>query len=452
MRAFNVFGWPSAIPPRQSESVTIQSTQAMLFPDVLPEGRDRDQSSSTFLDNLALPVHRWFRYSAGYSAAWVRDVIRQASCEKPLRVFDPFAGSATTLLAAEQEGVESLGIDAHPFVVRIARAKLQWRSDPEAYRHMAHHWRRLAKTLPASIESYPKLIRTCYDDVTLAQLDRLRRAYERIQDNSAASELVWLTMVAILRKTSMAGTAQWQYVLPKKKKRAYQDVDTAVGEMSRVIYGDMLRGQSLESPRASCAQADARMCDGVSDAAANLVITSPPYPNNYDYADATRLEMSFMGEVRGWGELQQAVRQYLIRSCSQHFPDRSIDLDEVVSSPELEPLHSAIRPICRNLDAIRMTKGGKKTYHLMIACYFRDLALVWRSLRRVCRRGSTVCFVIGDSAPYGVYIPVIPWLTALAEAAGFRNARFERTRDRNVKWKNRKHRVPLQEGRLWVEG
>jgi hypothetical protein len=29
---------------------------------------------------------------------------------------------------------------------------------------------------------------------------------------------------------------------------------------------------------------------------------------------------------------------------------------------------------------------------------------------------------------------------------------FEKTRDRNIKWKNRKHRVPLCEGRLWVEG
>ena len=88
----------------------------------------------------------------------------------------------------------------------------------------------------------------------------------------------------------------------------------------------------------------------------------------------------------------------------------------------------------------------------MIACYFRDLANVWLSLRRVCSPGADVCFVIGDSAPYGVYVSVIPWLGALAEAAGFKSHRFERTRARNVKWKNRKHRVPLQEGRLWVEG
>jgi hypothetical protein len=27
--------------------------------------------TSDFLDNMRLPVHRWFRYSAGFSAEWV---------------------------------------------------------------------------------------------------------------------------------------------------------------------------------------------------------------------------------------------------------------------------------------------------------------------------------------------------------------------------------------------
>lgn len=30
--------------------------------------------TSNFLDNLRLPVHRWFRYSAGFSAEWVEMV------------------------------------------------------------------------------------------------------------------------------------------------------------------------------------------------------------------------------------------------------------------------------------------------------------------------------------------------------------------------------------------
>ena len=88
----------------------------------------------------------------------------------------------------------------------------------------------------------------------------------------------------------------------------------------------------------------------------------------------------------------------------------------------------------------------------MIAAYFKDMAEVWLALRRVTAGGALVCFVIGDSAPYGVYVPVDRWLGDLAVAAGFTSFAFEKTRDRNLKWKNRKHRVPLHEGRLWVRG
>jgi len=88
----------------------------------------------------------------------------------------------------------------------------------------------------------------------------------------------------------------------------------------------------------------------------------------------------------------------------------------------------------------------------MVACYFADLARVWKALRRVCRRPARACFVVGDSAPYGVHVPVAEWLGRLALEAGFTAYEFEKTRDRNVKWKNRKHRVPLCEGRLWVQG
>lgn len=88
----------------------------------------------------------------------------------------------------------------------------------------------------------------------------------------------------------------------------------------------------------------------------------------------------------------------------------------------------------------------------MIAHYFYDLSQVWASLRRVVRPGGRACIVIGDSAPYGVHVPVERWLGELAVAAGFKTFKFEKLRDRNTKWKNRKHRVPLHEGHLWVEG
>ena len=426
--------------------------QHLLFPrtDLVP--RPCGRTSSTFADNAKLPVHRWFHYSAGFSGAWAESIIADAAYNGPTRVFDPFAGSGTTLLAAENIGVESFGLDAHPFICRVARAKLAHRSDPETYRKLIDRIICDAKQRDPNIDHYPVLIRRCYDDPALQALDLLRQAVDSVADGSPAAELAWLTLVGILRRVSHAGTAQWQYVLPSKTKKRPLKPVLAFHALSRTIYNDMVLSNELIGPHARFIEGDARSCRGVPEGFATLVITSPPYPNNYDYADATRLEMSFLGEIASWRELHESVRKYLLRSCTQHVPENTVNLDSVLSRNELGPIQSELTRVCQELAEVRLTKGGKKTYHLMVSCYFLDLAQAWFALRRVCASRCKICFVIGDSAPYGVYVPVIDWLSQLALAAGFKGCRFERTRDRNVKWKNRKHRVPLCEGHLWVDG
>ena len=62
----------------------------------------------------------------------------------------------------------------------------------------------------------------------------------------------------------------------------------------------------------------------------------------------------------------------------------------------------------------------------MIAAYFKDMAEVWMALRRATAKNAVVCFVIGDSAPYGVHVPVDRWLGELAVAAGFKSFIFEK--------------------------
>jgi hypothetical protein len=184
----------------------------------------------------------------------------------------------------------------------------------------------------------------------------------------------------------------------------------------------------------------------------DILITSPPYPNNYDYADSTRLEMLFWNEINGWGDLQTKVRNELIRSCSQHSAAEKLDLDTILNDKMLRPIQDDISTICKKLETVRLEYGGKKTYHTMIAAYYLDLAKVFIVLRQLMRENSVICFVIGDSAPYGIYAPADIWLGKLAIAAGFNSWTFEKTRDRNIKWKNRKHTVPLKEGRLWIKG
>ncbi|TPW21569.1 MAG: hypothetical protein FD126_551 [Elusimicrobia bacterium] len=356
------------------------------------------------------------------------------------------------MLAAASLGMPSYGVEAHPFIYRIARAKLHYRIDLTRYIKRCLAIEKAADKIPHDIGHYPDLIRNCFRDAVLVELDKLRRAWLKFADDSPESELAWLTIVAVLRSVSHVGTAPWQYVLPRKAKRAPLAPRLAFSRMAETIANDINAFVNPSVSKSILLRSDARTCVGVPTDSIDLVITSPPYANNYDYADATRLEMSFMGEVAGWGDLQATVRQFLVRSCSQHVPPGSVDLDAIVSSDVLRPIRDELRDVCSQLTTLRSERGGKKTYNLMVACYFLDMANVWQAMRRVCKPSARACFVIGDSAPYGIYLPVSDWMGRLAKSAGFAKYKFEKTRDRNIKWKNRKHRVPLCEGRLWVWG
>ncbi|MCB9764750.1 MAG: DNA modification methylase [Alphaproteobacteria bacterium] len=414
---------------------------------------ERRDDSTTFTPNQRLAVHRWFRYSAGFSGAWAADVVAEALPRGGV-VFDPFAGVATTLIAAQSQGCDAVGVEAHPLVTRIARAKLDWSTPPAAFSTLAEAVHQAAATLPTTpLDAYPELVRRIFEDDALAELDRLKRAIDAHADpDTPAGRLCWLALLAILRSCSGAGTAPWQYVLPDRRKAQVASPLPSFAAQCRLMAEDMasLQRQAPAPGAARLLQADARTLEGVADASVDLVLTSPPYPNNYDYADATRVELSFLGEVERWADLHDAVRQHLLRSCSQHTRKERLEVEALLDDPLLGPIRPALDDVCARLSALRAERKGHKAYDTMIAAYFADLARVWQALGRVCRPGARACFVIGDSAPYGVYVPVDLWLGVLAEATGFAVEGFEQTRARNIKWKNRKHRVPLKEGHLRV--
>jgi len=400
-----------------------------------------------------LPIHRWFRYSAGFSALWAREVIAEQVALGRRRILDPFAGSGTVMLESERFVTEGKGVEAHPFVFRVAKAKLLWRSNPRAFFNAAMGLVKTARTKPSKMADYPPLIEKCFPADALLKLNALKAAWQQMADGSPHSELTWLVLASILRECSPVGTAQWQYVLPRKRKVRVLDPFAAFEAKVHQMCADMaIRQQEFCGPPALICRDDARECATIPDGWAELVITSPPYANNYDYADATRLEMCFFGEVQSWGDLQETVRKHLVRSCTQHVAGLRNGLETYFGNSVLAPIDTELREVCARLEAERQSHGGKKPYHLMVAAYFSDLARVWQALRRVCAKDCIVCFVVGDSAPYGIYVPVDRWLGELALAVGFKSYRFEKTRDRNTKWKNRKHRVPLHEGRLWVVG
>lgn len=446
------FGYPWHDPAEKGTFVKSAQLALDLAPGTL-NGGGGATATSTFVANIGLPVHGWFRYSAGFSSTWARDVIgAHAAGREEFVALDPFAGVATAILAAEEADAVAIGLESHPFVVRIAQAKLLWSAPID---ELVEHGRAIlssARGLRGSSNHYPSLIRRCYPDDVIHDLDTLRSAWFDKANGAPSTELTWLALVAVLRACSPVGTAPWQYVLPRKSKsRVLPPYAAFSAQLERMATDMALRQAVGVKPRGRIREVDARTCTGIGDKSVDLILTSPPYPNNYDYADATRLEMSFFGEIEGWGDLQGKVRHHLVRSCSQHVAAERVRLDDLLAQMAATPIAAELERVCLALARERLTHGGKKDYHLMVAAYFTDMLQVFGALRRVCKDDAAVCMVIGDSAPYGVHVPVDRWLGELACDAGFSSYRFEKVRDRNVKWANRKHRVPLHEGRLWID-
>lgn len=421
---------------------------------ISPEPTDIQDYSATFAGNMTIPIHGWYRYTAGFSAEWVRNVINENKINDKINIVEPFVGSGTVLLEAEFAGVNSMGVESHPYIYRIAKTKLQWNYNIDEFKASANLLLKNAKTKIIEERTYPALITKCYPIEIINKLESLKIAWLESNDNDELKNFTWFIITAILRATSPVGTAQWQYIQPNKTKGKvldpYQAYEMKVIQMAKDMK--IMQKQNIQQSITNIFNEDARNIESIPENWGDLVITSPPYANNYDYADATRLEMTFWGDIEGWGDLQEKVRGNLIRACTQHVSKMQKEVEELLNHPLLQSIQDELRAVYEKLKVERLSHGGKKNYHTMAVAYFFDMANVFVSLRRIMKTNSKMCFVIGDSAPYSVYLPVDKWLGELAISAGFSDYSFEKLRDRNIKWKNRKHRVPLKEGRLWING
>jgi DNA modification methylase len=185
------------------------------------------------------------------------------------------------------------------------------------------------------------------------------------------------------------------------------------------------------------------------EASVDLVITSPPYLNNYDYADRTRLELYFLGWAKSWHDITTQVRERLIISSTTQV--RRAGFNEEPLNDELKNnapiIYKELRTKITQLSHIRSKKGGKKSYDLMVASYFNDMLQAMKQVYRVLKTKAPFVLVLGDSAPYGVHIPTDIYLGEMALGLGFQQYAIQTLRGRGEKWRSnpQRHKMTLKE-------
>lgn len=422
------------------------------------------QEWGTFKDSLRAPIHNWFTYPAGFSYKAVEASLRTNGIEEEDVIYDPFMGSGTTNLTAKKLGLNSYGVEAHPFVFRIAKAKLCWNISRASALDTLMRIKSAVRSqngqpdqvVKKRLESeFPELILKCYDDKALLDLMMIRNAITELSLRSELADFFFVGLTALLREVSLAETG-WPYIAPKKQKSSSLNKDVLL-EFSRRIR-QMVDDIEITVSEASeqyqetfheIFNADARDTTLlIPEQSVDHVFTSPPYLNNFDYADRTRLELYFWGEAKTWGDITANIRNRLITSATTQISRENpkyqlVEKIQCVSPQVFDFLCGAIT----KLSQVRLTKGGKKSYDHLVSGYFNDIFLILSDVFRVLKPGKKAIFVLGDSAPYGVHIPTDELIGKLGLGIGFTKYHIEVLRTRGGKWKDnpQRHNVPLRE-------
>jgi hypothetical protein len=114
---------------------------------------------------------------------------------------------------------------------------------------------------------------------------------------------------------------------------------------------------------------------------------------------------------------------------------------------------AALQQSVSRLSANRLTKGGKKSYDIMVGQYFNDMAMALADNFRLLKKGAHFVLILGDSAPYGVHIPTEEYLGRIGLGLGFKNFHVQKLRNRGDKWKRnpQRHHLALKELVLTLE-
>ncbi len=228
------------------------------------------------------------------------------------------------------------------------------------------------------MKTYPELIRKCYN---VDALDKIGCIASSGRNRHADSYACRGTLLVDAGRRSCGkpltwDTAQWQYILPRKTKK------NSAGSFCRLSSN--YRGKFAEDM--------ALFADTANPRRRSLLRAMPALAKAYrtislNWCYVRRLipTITITPTPRGWkcrscgrSAAGAIYSKPLGRNWCDRVPSmcrkRPLILKKFLLALKSSRFVGELSEVCRELAEVRLTRGGKKTYHLMVACYFLDLA------------------------------------------------------------------------------
>ena len=170
--------------------------------------------------------------------------------------------------------------------------------------------------------------------------------------------------------------------------------------------------------------------DGYRDVGAgnvDLLVTSPPYLNNYHYGRNTRPHLYWLGYCAAPSDLKR-LEALNFGTYWQNARDRDeVALDATISDEQIRETLRQVRE--RNPDKGIYGGHGWANY---ASLYFNDCVRFANAAKWCLRPGGTALVVIGNSILQGVPVPTDRFFARIAETCGLAVVDIHRPRDTRV--------------------
>lgn len=348
--------------------------------------------------NACAPVHRWFHLKEAFSADLVRQVVADTRLQDQysLRVLDPFAGVGTTAISlanlATQHALKRVtfhGFECNPFIQLVGAAKLTALQAPsKTFGRLARKVAAAAYRGKVQAPPVPGLAtfhnESYFDRKDLELLLRIRAAIDLEASTGATGRDV------ALARLCLAATVEPVSSL-RRDGRALRYVPAKV--RARPIRTFLAHAERVETDmpvervpvRGRIHLGDGRSMSGVADRPTfDLVIFSPPYPNNIDYTEVYKLEAWLLGMF----EDASAFTSQRLKTVHSH-----PSIKREAEHAELSYVTDIVAPI---LDAVPDDRYALQR-RSMIGGYARDMAQTLKSAWDRLRPGGDLVYIVGNS-------------------------------------------------------
>jgi hypothetical protein len=223
------------------------------------------------------------------------------------------------------------------------------------------------------------------------------------------------------------------YKAPTTKKQSCDPASAAMQTCGMVRADLSIVADHTFGRRARVVGKSSEVMSELPDGVVDIVVTSPPYLNNFDFAEMTRMYLYFWGWASSWGEITEKVRSRLVVNTTTALKGHK-QLQEAYRKELPEKLRPGLDVMVKALTEKRGQKAGKKEYDFLVYPYFAQMARVLRECQRVMKPEAQIHIMVADSALYGVHVQTPSLLADLLAVLGFSDVRCALVRKRGHRW------------------